>query len=183
MLTTTVLTTRRLRLRTWRRTDLGKYNNYCNTDEVMEWLGGTLTQRELRQEYAYFARQLHDNGFTFWVMERKHDKSFLGFCGIVRVDERSSTVLGEVEIGWRVRSDMWRRGYAYEAAQSVLSHAFSGLGITRIVARVAPGNAPSRSLMRKLGMTRVKHLDYIHPADGMRLLVYAITNQGPANGC
>jgi RimJ/RimL family protein N-acetyltransferase len=171
----TILTTRRLRLRQWRRSDLTLYARHCNTAAVMEWLGGVMTPRGLRQEYDYFQRQQRRNGFTFWVMERKSDKALLGFCGLVRVTERSSTVLGEVEIGWRVRSDMWRRGYAYEAAQAVLRYAFTELCISAVVSRAAAGNEASQALMHKLGMRRAPNLDYIYPSDRTLLCVYVIT--------
>lgn len=169
-----LLTTRRLRLRIWRRSDIVRYDKHCNTPEVMAWLGGVMTPHQLRLEYEYFRRQHRHNGFTFWVMERKFDNALIGFCGIVRVDEPLSTVLGEVEIGWRVRSDMWRRGYAFEAACKVLEVAFGMLAIPQIVSRVAPCNIPSQGLMRKLSMTRYRRRDYIDPADHTPLLVYRL---------
>lgn len=172
MLTKTVLTTRRLRLRTWRKTDIGKYDRYCNTDQVMEWLGEILTARQLRIEYDYFQKQLARNGFTFWVVERKRDRSFLGFCGIIKVTERSSTIQGQVEIGWRIRADQWRKGYAQEAAAAVMQKSLTDLGIRIVYSRIAEGNQPSRRLAEKLGMRRGQALDYIDPADGVRLLVY-----------
>lgn len=171
----TILTTQRLRLRQWRRSDLQPYARHCNTDAVMEWLGGVMTPRQVRQDYDYFQRQQRRNGFTFWVMERKSDKALLGFCGLVRVTERSSTVLGEVEIGWRVRSDMWRRSYAFEAAHAVLRYAFADLGIETVVSRAADGNAASKALMRKLGMQRAPGLDYVYPSDRTLLRVHVIT--------
>jgi RimJ/RimL family protein N-acetyltransferase len=173
----TVLTTRRLRLRTWRRSDMRPYDKHCNTPEVMAWLGGVMTPQELRQDYHYFARQQRRNGFTFWVVERKSDRAFLGFCGIVRIDEPTSTVFGEVEIGWRLRSDMWRRGYAFEAADRVLVYAFEYICPNRIVSRVAARNRPSQALMRKLGMRRRPKLDYVHAYDQTRLRVYVITRK------
>jgi RimJ/RimL family protein N-acetyltransferase len=136
-----------------------------------------MTPRDLQLDVRYFRNQQKRNGFTFWVVERKRDKLFLGFCGLVRVDEISSTVLGQVEIGWRIRSDIWRRGYAYEAALSVLRFGFERLAIERIVARVAPGNSASRGLMEKLGMRRLPRLDYVHPADGEKLMLYGMSRR------
>jgi RimJ/RimL family protein N-acetyltransferase len=170
----TILTTRRLRLRQWQRADLTLYARHCNTPDVMGWLGGVMTPRQVRLDVSYFERQQLRNGFTFWVLERKSDKAFLGFCGLVRVAERSSTVIGQVEIGWRVRSDMWRRGYAFEAASKVLCHGFEHLALERIVSRVAAGNVASRHLMEKLCMTRTPSRDYVHPHDRTKLLVYTL---------
>ena len=169
----TILTTRRLRLRTWRSSDARAYHKHCNTPDVMEHLGGVVTPRQLKREVEWFKRHQEREGISFWVIERKRDSEFLGFCGLIRVTEPSSTVFGEIEIGWRVRRDMWRRGYAHEAAAAVLrlgrdKHA------ERIISRVAPGNRSSRGLMSKLGMRPLPDLDYVDSRDRMQLLVYGI---------
>ena len=85
----------------------------------------------------------------------------------------NSTVLGRVEIGWRIRSDLWRRGYAFEAAQAVLEFGHNQFA-EPIVSRVAPSNWPSRGLMEKLGMKRAPELDYVDPRDHMPLMVYEL---------
>ena len=173
MRTQTILMTKRLRLRTWRATDAQAYHAHCNTADVMEHLGGVLKPRHLKLEVRWFIRHQKREGLSFWVMERKRDQAFIGFCGLIRVTETISTVLGKIEIGWRVRSDMWRRGYAYEAAHAVLRDGREKY-TERIVSRVAPGNAPSRGLMEKLGMNRVPELDYVDPRDHMPLIVYEL---------
>ena len=169
----TILITQRLRLRTWRASDARDYHRHCNTENVMEHLGGVLTPRQLKREVNWFIRHQEREGISFWVMERKRDRAFLGFCGLIRVRETSSTVLDEIEIGWRVRSDMWRRGYAYEAALAALKYGREHLA-ERIISRVAPDNAGSRGLMHKLGMRRLPELDYVDPRDGMPLIVYGV---------
>ena len=169
----TILTTRRLRLRTWRAGDDAAYNRHCNTEEVMKHLGGALGPRQLKREVAWFIAHQKREGISFWVLERKRDKALLGFCGLIRVRETSSPLLGEIEVGWRIRADMWRRGYAYEAAQAVLAYGFDRLGVERIVARVVPENTASRGVMHKLGMARRPELDYLDPHDQTPLIVYA----------
>ena len=109
------------------------------------------------------------------MLERKRDKALLGFCGLIRVRETSNPLLGEIEVGWRIRADMWRRGYAFEAAQAVLAYGFVQLGVERIVARVVSENAASRGVMGKLGMTRRPELDYLDPHDRTPLIVYSKT--------
>ena len=169
----TILTTQRLRLRTWRSSDARDYDRHCNTEKVMEHLGGVMTPRQLKREVSWFIRHQERKGISFWVMERKRDSAFLGFCGLIQVSETSSAVLGEIEIGWRVRSDMWRRGYAYEAALAALKYGREHLA-ERIISRVAPDNAGSRGLMHKLGMRRLPELDYVDPRDGTPLIVYGV---------
>ncbi len=171
---TTILTTRRLRLRQWRMSDVDAYYTHCNTDTVMEHLGGVTSKRAIRQEIRWYRWHQERHGHTFWVIERKRDQAFIGFCGIIRVPERDSPCYGDIEIGWRVRADAWRRGYGFEAAQGVLRHAFAQFEPERIIARIAPNNVASWRLARKLGMRRRRNLDHHDPLDGTPYRVYEI---------
>ena len=173
MRTRTILTTARLRLRTWRASDAKAYHDHCNNADVMEHLGGVLTPRQLKLEVKWLMRHQQQHGITFWVMERNCDRAFMGFCGLIRVTETNSSVLGKVEIGWRVRSDMWRRGYAYEAALATLKYGHDHFS-DPIISRVAPGNDASQGLMRKLGMRRLPELDYVDQRDRASLIVYGV---------
>jgi len=82
----------------------------------------------------------------------------------------SGPVLREVEgvrlpeLGWDLRSDCWGHGYATEAARALLGHV-AELGITRIYSFITPGNAPSRAVAERLGMTierRALFADVLH---------------------
>ena len=178
----TVLTTRRLRLRNWRRGDAVAYSASCNVEAVMRHLGGVQSHSELMEDIEYFRESARDDGFTFWVVERLRDNQFLGFCGLVIIPDEDSPVLGELEIGWRIRSDCWRRGYAEEAARAVIKWAIEQTAAHRLVARIAPANLPSRSLAGKIGGRKVKTLTC--ESQGVRLDVYEIVLRGnERRGC
>lgn len=125
----------------------------------MEFLDGVSTKREVRREVRWYQQHQERYGHTFWVVERKSDKALLGFCGIIRVWERTSPLDGELEIGWRIRADKWRRGYAYEAAAAVIDWAEWELSGERLYARVHKANIASQNLARKLGMRRARLLE------------------------
>ncbi len=58
-----------------------------------------------------------------------------------------------VELGWILRPDARRQGYAHEAAVALLKYALEELNWARRVdCRVHPDNASSIRLMRKLGL-------------------------------
>lgn len=159
----TAAETERLILRHWRPGDAEAFERHCNTEAVMRWLGGVRTRDEYYEVAARLTRWQEERGFTFWVVERKADAAFLGFCGIKIADGEGSSVLGEYEIGWRLRENAWGDGYAREAATAALDVAFSSLGAGRVVALTVEGNAPSWGLMKRLGMTRRADLDYVDP--------------------
>ena len=69
-----------------------------------------------------------------------------------------------VEIGYGVRPEHRRQGYATEAAEALIAWARTQ-GIAHFVASVAPDNEPSLAIIRKLGFVRTgKHID---PEDGL----------------
>lgn len=171
-----VIRTKRLRLRSWHLGDDMRYNEACNTPLVMKWLGGPQTRRQLEADVRHFIKHEDQHGHTFWVVEHRVNRRFLGFCGIVRINERDCPFRGANEIGWRIREDAWRNDFAYEAACAVLSLSFGEFALSTVVSRAARKNKASRGLMRKLGMKRRSELDY-EARDGTDLVVYSITRQ------
>lgn len=169
------ITTKRLTLRGWRHSDIAPFETHCNTAAVMHYLGGVQTREALLEDIIYFMECERD-GCTLWVTEKRMDGAFLGFCGLVDVIDEGSPVEGELEIGWRIREDEWRRGYAEEAAQAALTHAFEVLEAEQVVARAAVVNEPSRALMRKLGMAHQRQLDHT-PSDTSRPLVVHVVSR------
>jgi RimJ/RimL family protein N-acetyltransferase len=154
--------TERLRLRTWDDEDEFRFYDVMNTPAVMRWLGGLQTPEEWSAAYQRLRAYQRDFGFTFWIVERKADGVILGFCGLKRANAPGAEPFaGDVEIGWRLREDAWRQGYAKEAAVASLDLAFGRFGAPHVVAVTAEKNAPSQGLMNRLGMTRRKDMDFV----------------------
>lgn len=166
--------TPRLRLRTWNEHYGNLLNDHCNNDEVMRHLGGKLSPKKHREMVEWLVQQQTDYEITFWVMERKENDEFLGFCGLVLVDEPDSTVLGATELGYRLRSDRQTKGYATEAAIACLYHAFCKLKELRVVSRTIVQNEPSWGLMKKLGMRHDPRLDYTATDEIDPFIVYVV---------
>ena len=161
--------TARLRLRTWDPGDEFRFFDIMNRPAVMRWLGGLQSPEEWSAGYQRLLGYQRDFGFTFWIVERKADGDILGFCGLKRANAPGSKrILGEIEIGWRLREDAWGQGYAKEAAIASMDLAFDQFAAPRVVAVTAAGNEPSQGLMIKLGMTPRPELDFVDerfPAD------------------
>lgn len=158
--------TPRLLLRNWREGDADAFHTHCNTEAVMRYLGGVQTRAFYDEVAQRLARWQAERGFTFWVVERKADGAFLGFCGLKIADGIGSTVTGEIEAGWRLREDVWGQGYAKEAATATLDFAFDVLKAEKVVAITFQKNESSWGLMQRLGMRRRADLDYDDPRFG-----------------
>jgi RimJ/RimL family protein N-acetyltransferase len=183
-----MIETERLRLRNWTMADVAPFARHTNTQAVMRWLGGVKTAEQMEAVVRdRFIAWQEVRGHTFWVVERKQDGEFLGFCGLKIADGANSSVLGEIEIGWRFREDAWGRGYAKEAAIASLDHAFDALQAERVVALTVIQNEASWGLMKRLGMRRREDLDYVDrewPPNMNPVIVYAITaGEWRANRC
>lgn len=171
--------TRRLILRDWREEDWPEFWRVTNTPAVMRWLGGVMDEAGRAEARARVEHYQADHGHTFWVVERKADHALLGFCGLKRCNQEGGPI-GMMEVGWRLREDVWGQGYAKEAALASLALAFDRFGADAVVALTLEGNADSWGLMLRLGMVRREDLDfdnaYIDPAHP-RVIAHAITRE------
>lgn len=84
-------------------------------------------------------------GLGYWTVGR--EGGFAGWVCLVPIGAPGSAV----EVGWRLRPGVWRRGYATEAAAALLRHGFGTLGLPAVVVRIAPGNHASLRVAAKLG--------------------------------
>jgi ribosomal-protein-alanine N-acetyltransferase len=57
------------------------------------------------------------------------------------------------ELGYAIRHDRWGRGYATEAAATILDFGFSTLGLHRVQAACGPDNVASQRLLVRLGFS------------------------------
>ena len=68
----------------------------------------------------------------------------VGGCGLVRRELPEGV---EIELGYHLRSDLWGRGLATEAARACLDEARER-GLDRVIAFIAAGERPLRAAWR-----------------------------------
>lgn len=129
----------------------------------MEFLGPLQTRAETDAALDRQNGFLDSHGYCFWAVERRDDGALMGFCGL-KPGPEGTPLQGEMEIGWRFGFDYWGRGYAREAAQASLDWGWANTPVARVMAITVLANTRSRSLMERLGMTRVEDADFDHPA-------------------
>ncbi|MBA6413498.1 GNAT family N-acetyltransferase [Parahaliea sp. F7430] len=107
--------------------------------------------RSLEQARQYIAdgplRSYRELGFGMYILRKRSTRESIGVCGLFKRAE-----LKDVDIGYGLLPAARGQGLALEAAQGVYDYATSELGLTRLVAIVAPTNAPSIKLLEKLGL-------------------------------
>lgn len=159
-----VVETERLILRTIEDGDAELQDRLLNTPAVMARLGGVKELHEIEAKHAKARAMYAQEGFGFLMMIEKATGELVGHCGMKRVDNPLAKNQGDHEIGWLVREDRWRRGYAEEAMRGLIDWAFGRIGAPHLVALTSEANVASWKLMEKLGMRRREDLDFADPA-------------------
>lgn len=73
----------------------------------------------------------------------------IGSCGYNTLDFEHA----KAEIGYDIAQAFWGKGYATEAINSLVEHAFTTLALNRIEAKVHPENVNSIKVLQKLNFT------------------------------
>jgi RimJ/RimL family protein N-acetyltransferase len=109
-------------------------------------------------------------GLGRFAAEEKDSGAFLGWFSLRPADSLglSAGPADGIELGYRIRSELWGHGYATEGARALIRHAFLGLGLTEVVATTMAVNTASRRVMEKAGMVYVRTFvaDYPAPIEG-----------------
>lgn len=143
--------TRRLILRPRTMADLAACLAMDRDPEVIRYVDGLWSNPiEHRRFVKGRIAAAYPDGLGYWTVVAKTDGSFLGWVLLIPVDG----VGPEIEIGWRFVRASWGRGYATEAAASVLAHARDTLRLP-VVADIDPDNAASMRVAEKIGMRRI----------------------------
>ena len=163
MTLSTMLRTERLILRRWVSEDRKPFADMNSDPEVMKYFPGMLSRKESDELADRIEEHFFTHGFGLWVVEICDLTSFAGFVGLL-VPTFEAKFNPCVEIGWRLARAYWGHGYATEAASATLAFGFDELGLDQIVSFTVPGNARSRRVMEKLGMTHNPRDDFDHPS-------------------
>jgi len=146
-----VLETERLKLRRMYPSDAEDMFEYANREDVTRYLlwkpHPTLIHT---REYLYYIGERYRCGdFYDWAITLRDTGKMIGTCGFAKLDPTNN--LGE--IGYVINPRYSGRNVATEAVRAVMEYGFSVLGLHRIEARYMIGNAASRRVMEKSGMT------------------------------
>jgi len=156
------LTTERLLLRGWRDDDRVPFADMNADPAVMEHFPGPIDRAASDDLVDRILGHWAEHGFGLWAVERRGDRTFLGFTGLYRPSFEAHFTPA-VEVGWRLSRAAWGQGYATEAARVALAYGFERVGLDEIVSFTAPANTRSRRVMERIGMRRDPVGDFEHP--------------------
>ncbi len=162
------LETERLLLRRFTLADLDNLFDLDSDPEVMRFVGGTPTPRDLiEHEFlpAYLRYYQSGDRYGFWATIEKSTGTFLGWFHFRPLEGASPDV---PELGFRLRTAAWGQGYATEGSRALIRKGFTELGVERVVASTFADNLASRRVMEKAGLTLVRtyHITSAELGDG-----------------
>ncbi len=179
------LLTPRLRLRPIEEGDRDAFVAMNLDPEVMHYFASTFSPQTSDEHIARYRMQLVRDGFSFLTLEHRETGDYLGIVGM----QVMHTVVPHlpqpaVEVGWRLAKAAQGQGYATEASQAVVDHAFGSLHLPELVAIIATDNLASQRVADKLGMIQRPELTFDHPvyAPGQphaRHFLYRLQNPNP----
>jgi RimJ/RimL family protein N-acetyltransferase len=154
--------TDRLILREWKEEDIGPFAKLNADPAVMEFFPSTLTYPETEILMKKLQARFRDDGFSFFATHLKTTSEFIGFIGLNK-PVFNAPFMPAVEIGWRIASHHWNKGYATEGAKACLDFGFTELGLKEIVSFTAEINIRSIRIMEKIGMHQDQQGSFLHP--------------------
>jgi RimJ/RimL family protein N-acetyltransferase len=125
--------------------------------EVMRYItGGAPTPRDEAQRIV--ARSLGHR----WLAFEHEGEAFVGWFGLRPSAGRDR------ELGYRLRRACWGRGFATEGSRTLIEHAFTRLGASRVWAQTMTVNTASRRVMERCGLRYVRTFfaEWPEPIDG-----------------
>lgn len=154
------LETDRLIIRSFEEEDFPEFSLMCADPAVMEFFPSTLNEEESKKLYDRICTHYETYGYSLYSVVRKDTGEWIGFTGLLNVPFECHFAPA-VEIGWRLKSSCWGKGFATEAAEKVLDYAFSELQLDEVVSFTATINLRSIKVMERIGLT--KDEDFDHP--------------------
>ena len=142
-----VATTKRLTLRRFTLEDAPAFMELTNEPEVRRYTGvqpyASVTEAESMID-TLLERYERDR-FGRWVVERRSDGEFLGWCGLRPVEREG------VDLGFWILPRHWNQGYATEAALASVGLGFGEYDLPYLLGRAVAANVASMTVLGKLG--------------------------------
>jgi len=104
-------------------------------------------------------------GTGTWAVEHRESRVFIGMVGF-----SSPEGWPGFELAWTLVRRFWGHGYATEAAQAALTHAFTVWQRDRVISLISPENRASIRVAERIGERLLGRIDHL----GREMLCYGI---------
>jgi RimJ/RimL family protein N-acetyltransferase len=142
------LTTKRLRLRSFRANDLDAYAAMQANPDVMQHMvmGRTSTPAEVWRTMLMSVGSWALRGYGMWACEKIDGDIFIGSVGIFHPLDWP-----EPEIAYSLDQPFWHQGYATEASAAARDWLFTCFPFRTVASFIRPNNHASKRVVERLG--------------------------------
>ena len=166
-----ILKTERLILRELTYDDYAALYAVLADSDIMQHYPNTFDEARVRGWIEKNMRRYREEGFGLWAVVVKETGEMIGDCGITMQNIHGAML---PEIGYHIRADRQRRGYASEAAAGCIRWAFDHYGFPAVYSYMKYTNIPSQKTAMKNGLKFVE--EYPDP-DNMFTRVFRVTRE------
>ena len=128
--------------------DLNFLFKLYQNQEMMTYLGGTLTQELIEERLKKWNTHWDDYGFGLGIVRLKDSPQEIGVCILFHTEIEGEKLL---EIGWMIDIPYQGRGFATEIAKSYMDFAIRDIHAKLFAAFPNDKNIPSNRICEKLG--------------------------------
>ena len=146
-----VIETSRLLLRPPQACDFDRYAGLLDDAEASRFIGGRETRAGAWRRFLQMPGAWALQGFAMFSVIEKETGQWVGRVGPWQPEGWPGT-----EVGWSIVRARWGRGYAPEAARAAIDWAFGNLGWDEVIHTIAPDNANSKAVARRLGSSYLR---------------------------
>ena len=155
-----LFTSERLGFRNWHLSDIDKMHEINSDEKVMEFFPCIPTKEQTTEFIERMKKQFEDKGFCYFAVDKLEDNDFIGFIGLSE-QTYDADFTPCIDIGWRIKSSEWNKGFATEGAKRCLSYASDNLKLEKIYSIAPKINIRSEHIMSKIGLK--KQYEFEHP--------------------
>ena len=124
---------------------------------------------EIAYTKAYIENMYVYYGYGMWLVCDRENGEIIGRAGLNTQEIEDEIVL---EMGYLIRQEYQRQGYAYEVCTAIMDYAKEASGFSELSCLVEEENHPSLGLLQKLGFSFRKEVDIL--GKRMKRYVYAL---------
>ena len=148
--------TERLYLREMDESDFDALYKVLADREIMKHYPYAFDEDRVREWIVRNMKRYEDFGFGLWAVCLKETGEMIGDCGLTL-----QNIEGEMlpEIGYHIRADQQKKGYAREAAAAVRDWAFANTDYPALYSYCKYSNVPSYKTAESIGM----HMEKEYP--------------------
>lgn len=144
-----IIETDRLILREMTEDDYDALFDVLADSDIMRHYPYTFDEKRVRGWITKNRERYRIFGFGLWAVCLKESGEMIGDCGLTMQSINGSI---KPEIGYHIRKDRQRNGYAKEAAAAVRDWAFANTPFGELFSYMKKTNLPSSATARSIGM-------------------------------